>query len=289
MIISDEWQDYECISTSNGEKLERFNNIILVRPDPQIIWKIKKSNQWNKYDGYYHRSKEGGGYWEFKNKPTSHWIVNYKNLKFRVYPTNFKHVGLFPEQATNWDYIIKKINASNLQEINALNLFGYTGAATVALASTKATEVVHVDASKKINEWAKENIKLNNLSSKTVRYITEDAIKFIEREKRRKRKYQVVILDPPSYGRGPNKEVWKLENNLVNILEKIKEILADDYLFVLINCYTTGFSSISLSNLLKLTFQEASITAGEIGLPVTDGDLILPCGIYGRIENNIRR
>lgn len=286
MNISNKWQDYKCLKTGDGEKLERWGNIILNRPDPQIIW--RKTQKWTNYDGYYHRSSEGGGYWEYQKKLPEYWTVNYNNLTFKVSPTNFKHTGIFPEQASNWDYIDKKIKEylQNHKEIHILNLFAYTGCATMAAANANATEVVHVDASKSINEWAKENMKLCHLENKKIRFITEDVIKFLEREKRRGHTYQGIIMDPPSYGRGPNKEVWKFENDFPKLLDKVKDILDEDYSFILINSYTTGISHISLENILKLEFPNQKIETGENCLPVTENNLILPCGIYGKITKN---
>lgn len=286
MNISNKWQDYECIKTGDGEKLERWGNIILNRPDPQIIW--KKKSIWNSYDGYYHRSTEGGGYWEFKKKLPEYWTVNYNNLTFKVSPTNFKHTGIFPEQAANWDYINEKVTnyMKNHDEMHVLNLFAYTGCATMTAANAGATEVVHVDASKGINEWAKENMHLCHLEDKTIRFITEDVIKFLEREIRRGRKYQGIIMDPPSYGRGPNKEVWKFENDFPTLLDKVKEVLDEDYSFLLISSYTTGISHISLENILKQEFPNQKIESGENTLPVTEDNLILPCGIYGKVTKD---
>lgn len=286
MNISNKWIDYECLKTGNGEKLERWGNIILNRPDPQIIW--PKKEKWNNYDGYYHRSTLGGGYWSFEKKLPEYWTIKYRNLTFKVSPTNFKHTGIFPEQAANWDYINEKVKEylKNHNEMHVLNLFAYTGCATMAAAEAGATEVVHVDASKSINEWAKENMKLCNLENKKIRFITEDAIKFIEREKRRNHTYQGIIMDPPSYGRGPNKEVWKFENDFPKLLEKVKDILDDDYSFLLISSYTTGISHISLKNILKLEFPKDKIETGENCLPVTENNLILPCGIYGKVTKN---
>lgn len=286
MNISNKWIDYECLKTGNGEKLERWGSIILNRPDPQIIW--PKKEKWNNYDGYYHRSTLGGGYWSFEKKIPEYWTIKYKNLTFKVSPTNFKHTGIFPEQAANWDYINEKVKEylKNHNEMHVLNLFAYTGCATMAAAEAGATEVVHVDASKSINEWAKENMKLCNLENKKIRFITEDAIKFIEREKRRNHTYQGIIMDPPSYGRGPNKEVWKFENDFPKLLEKVKDILDDDFSFLLISSYTTGISHISLENILKLEFSKDKIETGENCLPVTENNLILPCGIYGKVTKN---
>lgn len=286
MNISNKWIDYECLKTGNGEKLERWGNIILNRPDPQIIW--EKKDVWNNYDGYYHRSNEGGGYWEYKKKLPEYWTVKYNNLTFKVSPTNFKHTGIFPEQAANWDYIDFKVKEylKDHEKMHILNLFAYTGCATMAAANAGATEVVHVDASKSINEWAKENMKLCHLEDKTIRFIADDAIKFLEREKRRGHTYQGIIMDPPSYGRGPNKEVWKFENDFTKLLDKVKDVLDKDYSFLLISSYTTGISHISLENILKLKFPNQKIETGENCLPITENNLILPCGIYGKITKN---
>ena len=286
MNISNKWIDYECLKTGNGEKLERWGNIILNRPDPQIIW--EKKDVWNNYDVYYHRSNEGGGYWEYKKKLPEYWTVKYNNLTFKVSPTNFKHTGIFPEQAANWDYIDFKVKEylKDHEEMHILNLFAYTGCATMAAANAGATEVVHVDASKSINEWAKENMKLCHLEDKTIRFIADDAIKFLEREKRRGHTYQGIIMDPPSYGRGPNKEVWKFENDFTKLLDKVKDVLDKDYSFLLISSYTTGISHISLENILKLKFPNQKIETGENCLPITENNLILPCGIYGKITKN---
>lgn len=286
MNISNKWIDYECLATGNKEKLERWGNIILNRPDPQIIWNKDMNNAiWDKWDGYYHRSIKGGGYWEFRKKLPEYWTIGYKNLTFKVSPTNFKHTGIFPEQATNWDYIINKLRTFESDEVRVLNLFAYTGCATMAAASCDIDEVVHVDASKGIIDWAKENMKLCHLENKKIRFIVEDAIKFLEREKRRGRTYHAIIMDPPSYGRGPNKEVWKLEDNLKELLEKVRDVLDENYCFMLINSYTTGVSPTALNNILNLTFPNAIIETGEIGLPTTE-KLILPCGIYGKVTKN---
>ena len=286
MNVSNKWSDYECLATGNGEKLERFGNVILNRPDPQIIWNKSNNSVWNTWDGYYHRSNMGGGSWEFKKKLPVYWTINYKNLTFKVSPTNFKHTGIFPEQATNWDYIIEKINNSNIKDFRALNLFAYTGCATMAAASANSKEVVHVDSSKGMIEWAKENMKLSHLEDKTIRFIQDDVLKFLDREIRRGRTYHAIIMDPPSYGRGPNKEVWRFEDNIQELLNKAKQLLDKDYSFLLINCYTTNFSSTSLHNVLALTFKNNNIETGEIGLPVAENNLTLPCGIYGKVSRN---
>lgn len=286
--ISNNWQDYECIATGDKEKLERWGNIILNRPDPQIIWPKENKQLWNKMDAHYIRSNLGGGHWEYIKKIPENWTIKYKELTFKVSPTNFKHTGIFPEQATNWDYIMDKIKSykNNHNEMRVLNLFAYTGCATMAASIAGATEVVHVDASKGMIEWAKENMHLSHLENNKIRFIVDDVIKFLEKEKRRGRTYHAIIMDPPSFGHGPNKEVWKLEENIQQLLLKSKEILDKDFSFLLINSYTTGLSSISLNNILSLIFKNNKIITGEIGLPVTENKLILPCGIYGKITKN---
>ena len=284
--VSDGWNDYQCILSGDGEKLEKWGDIILRRPDPQIIWNKDKLADWNSYDAIYHRSNKGGGNWEYRKKLPSEWTIKYKHLTFKVSPTNFKHTGIFPEQATNWDYVMDKIKNFNKDDIRVLNLFAYTGCATMAAASAGATEVVHVDAAKGMVEWAKENMKLCNLENKKIRFIVDDVIKFLEREKRRGRTYHGIIMDPPSYGRGPSGEVWRLENNLQELLLKAKDVLDDDFSFLLINSYTTGISPTSLENILKLTFKGNKVETGEIGLPIKENNLVLPCGIYGRITKD---
>ena len=214
--ISNNWIDYKCLASGNGEKIEKWGDIILRRPDPQIIWNKSNSNIWNSWDGMYHRSNKGGGNWEFKHKLPDNWNINYGELKFKVSPTNFKHTGIFPEQAVNWEYIIKQISERCKidDDIKVLNLFAYTGCATMAAAYAGAKEVVHVDASKGMVEWAKDNMRLCGLENNKIRFIVDDVIKFLEREKRRGRTYNAIIMDPPSYGRGPKGEVWRLEDNL---------------------------------------------------------------------------
>lgn len=289
MIISSDWIDYKCIASGNGEKIEKWGTYILRRPDPQIIWDKSNNNIWNKWDGFYHRSCKGGGTWEFRRKLPDHWIIKYKDLSFKVSPTNFKHTGIFPEQAINWDYVMNKIKMrkkENNSEIRILNLFAYTGCATMAASFAGADEVVHVDAAKGMVEWAKENMKLCGLEHNKIRFIVDDVIKFLEREKRRGRTYHGIIMDPPSYGRGPKGEVWRLEDNLAELLNKAYDVLDDDYSFLLINSYTTGVSPSSLKNILSLTFKDALIETGEIGLPIEENKLVLPCGIYGRVTKN---
>ena len=286
MNLSDKWTDYEILATGNGMKLERFGNIILNRPDPHIIWDKTNNPIWNTWDGYYHRSTKGGGYWEFKKKLPEYWTIKYRDLTFKVSPTNFKHTGIFPEQATNWDYITEKIKSCQEKEIRILNLFAYTGCATMVASHAGADEVVHVDASKGMVDWAKENMKLSHLENNKIRFIVDDVIKFLEKEKRRGRTYHGIIMDPPSYGRGPNKEVWRLEDNLQELLDKTKDILDENYSFLLINSYTAGISPTSLNNILKQTFPNSQIITGEIGLPITENNLVLPCGIYGKVSKN---
>lgn len=285
--ISNEWQDYECMDAGNGEKLEKWGNYILRRPDPGALWGITLDNTWEKVDGHYHRSDKGGGYWDFKTKLPEYWTVSYKHLTFKVTPTNFKHTGLFPEQATNWDFMMEKIKTSN-RKIKVLNLFAYTGAATMACASAGA-EVTQVDASKGMSMWAKENMKLSKLEDKNIRFIVDDCLKFVQREYRRGNKYDAIVMDPPSYGRGPNKEIWKFEKNIAVLLEACINILSDKPLFVLINSYTTGASNIVLGNMLKTSLLKdynGKVETGEVGLPITKNDLVLPCGIYGKWESN---
>lgn len=284
--VSNEWKDYTCIATGDGEKLEKWGDIVLRRPDPQIIWNKTDNKIWNSYDAIYHRSNKGGGHWEYRRKLPEYWTISYKHLNFKVSPTNFKHTGIFPEQAINWDYVMNKIKDSKIEEFRVLNLFAYTGCATMAASSAGATEVVHVDASRGMIDWAKENMKLSNLENNKIRFIVDDVIKFLEREKRRGRTYHGIIMDPPSYGRGPNGEVWKLEENLQELLIKARDVLDENYSFLLINSYTTGISPTSLNNILKLTFNNSVVETGEIGLPVKENNLVLPCGIYGRVTKN---
>lgn len=286
--ISDEWKDYECISAGNGEKLERWGNVIFRRPEPQAMWVVDKKDMWNNVDGFYHRSNKGGGYWDFTKKIPEFWTVKYKDLTFKVSPTNFKHTGLFPEQAANWDFSMNKIRNAN-REIKVLNLFAYTGAATMAASKAGAAEVVQVDASKGMTEWAKENMHLCGLDDHKIRFIVDDCLKFVEREARRGHKYDVIIMDPPSYGRGPNGELWKFEQSLDVLINACMKVLSDKPLFFLINAYTTGISSTVLYNILKTTVEQhygGKVESGEIGLPITDNNLVLPCGIYGRWESN---
>lgn len=286
MLINKEWKNYEIIDASNGEKLESWNNIILLRPDPQIIWdngNLKK--KYSNINAHYHRSNKGGGYWENYKDTPDHWEVKYKDLTFNIKQMGFKHTGLFPEQATNWDYMIDKIKKAK-REIKVLNLFAYTGGATVACMYAGA-HVTHVDSSKGIVSWAKENVKSSRLDETKVRYIVDDVIKFVQREIRRGNHYDAIIMDPPSYGRGSNGEVWDVEKDLYKLVELCTELLSDNPLFFHINSYTTGLSKEVLVNILKLTVlkkYEGIITSDEIGLPIKDSDLVLPCGIFARYE-----
>ena len=285
MNIANEWKDYEIIDMANGEKLERWGNIKLIRPDPQIIWKNKSfPNEWKNANARYNRSNTGGGAWEYKKRLPESWQVKYKNLTFNIKPMGFKHTGLFPEQAVNWDWMINKIQQSK-RNIKVLNLFAYTGGATVACLSAGAS-VCHVDSSKGMTTWAKENVESSGLREKPVRFIIDDVVKFVQREIRRGNKYDAIVMDPPSYGRGKNGEVCQFENNIADLVELCMQVLSDDPLFFLINSYTTGISSKVLANLLELNMKnyKGKITSGEIGLPMKNSNLVLPCGIYGRWE-----
>ena len=284
MLINRDFKDYECIDAGNGEKIERFGKIILRRPDPQAMWN-SNLDEYKKLDGFYHRSDKGGGHWEYFTKFPPYFTINYKDLTFKVGPTNFKHMGIFPEQAVNWDYMMDKIRNSG-RKIKVLNLFAYTGCATMACSKAGA-DVVHVDASKGMIEWAKENMRLSHLENNSIRFICDDCLKFVQREFRRGNKYDAIIMDPPSYGKGPNGEVWKFEDSLYVLIEACNKILSDKPLFFLINSYTTGVSSTVLANILKTTIKlDGKIRCGEVGIPITKRDLILPCGIYGRWEEN---
>ncbi|MFS0722570.1 class I SAM-dependent methyltransferase [Paenibacillus sp. 1P07SE] len=290
MYIANQWTDYELLDTGGGEKLERWGDVILRRPDPQIIWPLaKEDGDWRLADGHYHRSSSGGGQWSFRKQLPESWTIAYGPLRFRIQPTNFKHTGLFPEQAVNWSWMMEKISQAG-RPIRVLNLFAYTGGATAAAAAAGA-EVCHVDAAKGMVQWAKENARLSGLADKPVRYITDDVFKFVQKEQRRGRQYDAIIMDPPSYGRGPNGETWKLEQNLYPFLESCMSILSPNPLFVLVNSYTTGLSPSVLHNLLHLTVSRkygGQIHCGEIGLPITRSGLNLPCGMLGRWEADER-
>lgn len=284
MDVARDWKDYEILDMANGEKLERWKNIVLVRPDPQIIWKNKSfPNKWEDVNARYIRSSTGGGNWDFNKKVPANWQIKYKDLTFNIKPMGFKHTGLFPEQAVNWDWMIDKIKHAG-REIKVLNLFAYTGGATVACSYAGAS-VCHVDSSKGMVTWAKENIISSGLEKNPVRYIIDDVVKFVNREIRRENKYDAIIMDPPSYGRGTNGEVWKFEENIADLVKLCTRVLSDKPLFFLINSYTTGISSTVLENILKLNIKaKGKLSSGELGLPMSDSNLILPCGIYGRWE-----
>ena len=287
MKIANNWNDYRIIDMANGQKLEIWKNIVLSRPDPQIVWKDKSfPKEWEKANAIYKRSKTGGGAWEYKKKLPQNWQIKYKDLTFNIKPMGFKHTGLFPEQAVNWDWMREKIEKSN-KEIKVLNLFAYTGGATVACLASGAS-VCHVDSSKGMVAWAKENVQSSGLAEKKVRYIIDDVVKFVNREIRRGNKYDAIIMDPPSYGRGTNGEVWQFENNIYDLVELCTKVLSENPLFFLINSYTTGISSTVLANILNLTVGknfEGKVESGEIGLPMENSKLVLPCGIYGRWES----
>ncbi|MBQ7717870.1 MAG: class I SAM-dependent methyltransferase [Clostridia bacterium] len=278
MYSSNGWKDYEIIEASDGMKTERWDNIILKRPDPQVIWKSDGSCR-TKIDAVYHRSQSGGGKWEFYKKLPERWTVKYKDLKFYVRPTGFKHTGLFPEQAVNWDYISQRVRKHG--KCNVLNLFAYTGGATLAAAEAGA-DVVHVDASKGMVTWAKENLALSGLADRYVRFIVDDCEKFIVREIKRGHKYDGIIMDPPSYGRGPGGELWKMEDKIYTFARLCAEVLSDDPAFFIINSYTTGLAPTVIKNIISLALH-AKAEADEIGLPITSSGLYLPCGATGRL------
>lgn len=287
MKLANEWKDYKILDMADGQKLERWGNVILSRPDPQIIWKDKSfPKKWKEINAAYHRSNSGGGSWEYNKNMPKQWKIKYKNLTFNIKPMGFKHTGLFPEQAVNWDWMINKIK-SEKREIKVLNLFAYTGGATVAC-SYAGAKVCHVDSSKGMTTWAKENLEASGLKDKPVRFIVDDVVKFVNREIRRGNKYDAIIMDPPSYGRGANGEVWQFENNIYDLVELCNNVLSDNPLFFLINSYTTGISCKVLEDILELTvnkYRKGRLESGEIGLPMENSKLVLPCGIYGRWES----
>lgn len=290
MWIADGWKDYEVVDCSEGEKLERWGNYTLVRPDPQVIWNTPKKNSgWKNRNAHYHRSKKGGGEWEFFDLPKQ-WKIQYKDLTFNLQPFSFKHTGLFPEQAVNWDWFRELITNRKKQNpeknIKVLNLFAYTGGATVSAARAGAA-VTHVDASKGMVTWAKENAISSGLKDAPIRWIVDDCVKFVEREIRRGNKYDGIIMDPPSYGRGPKGEIWKIEENIFSFIELCTKVLSDEPLFYLVNSYTTGLQPAVLSYMMGVTIQKkfgGKVMADEIGLPVSESNLILPCGASGRWE-----
>ena len=283
MWIADGWNDYGVLDCGSGEKLERWGGQILVRPDPQAIWETPRENRgWRSAQGRYHRSSSGGGHWEKEKLPES-WQVKCRDLTFQVKPMNFKHTGLFPEQAVNWDFAREKIERAG-RPVRVLNLFAYTGGATVACAASGA-QVCHCDAAKGMVSWAKENARVSGLENAPIRWIVDDCAKFVEREIRRGRTYDAIIMDPPSYGRGPGGEVWKLEDNLFPFVRLCTQVLSEQPLFVIINSYTTGLAPSVLGYLLSLLVKEkfgGRVTWDELGLPVTETGLALPCGATGR-------
>ncbi len=283
MWLADNWKDYEVLDTSNGEKLERWGKYLLVRPDPQVVWNTPHENPgWKKKNGHYHRSSKGGGEWEFFSLPQQ-WSIHYGNLTFQLKPFSFKHTGLFPEQAANWDWFSDLIKNAN-RPIKVLNLLAYTGGATLAAAAAGAS-VTHVDASKGMVAWAKENAASSGLSDAPIRWIVDDCQKFVEREIRRGNHYDAIIMDPPSYGRGPKGEIWKIEDAIHPLVSLCSQLLSDKPLFFLINSYTTGFAASVLTYLLGLEVVSkfgGHVVSDEIGLPVTQSGLVLPCGSSGR-------
>ncbi|QOV19681.1 class I SAM-dependent methyltransferase [Blautia liquoris] len=284
MWIADKWKDYEVLDTSDGEKLERWGKYILVRPDPQVIWSTpRKHPDWQKINGHYHRSSKGGGEWEFFNLPEQ-WKISYRDLNFHLKPFSFKHTGLFPEQAVNWDWFSDKIKNAN-RPIKVLNLFAYTGGATLAAAQAGAS-VTHVDASKGMVTWAKENAVESGLEQAPVRWLVDDCKKFVEREIRRGHHYDGIIMDPPSYGRGPKGEIWKIEESIFPFIMLCTQILSEEPLFFLVNSYTTGLAPSVLGYMLSVALKKYGgyVEAEEIGLPVMSSGLILPCGASGRWE-----
>ena len=285
MWLADNWKDYEVLDTSNGEKLERWGNYLLVRPDPQVVWNTPHTNPgWKKKNGHYHRSSKGGGEWEFFDLPQQ-WNLHYKDLTFHLKPFSFKHTGLFPEQAANWDWFSELIKKAG-RPVKVLNLFAYTGGATIAAAAAGAS-VTHVDASKGMVTWAKENAASSGLADAPIRWIVDDCVKFVEREIRRGNHYDAIIMDPPSYGRGPKGEIWKIEESIHPLVKLCAQLLVDRPLFFLINSYTTGLQPAVLSYMLGTAVAKkhgGKVSADEVGLPVSANGLVLPCGASGRWE-----
>ena len=283
MLVSNFGDDYRLLKASNGQKLETWGKVTLLRPDPVIIWNDGNINT-SEADAVYYRSNTGGGHWENLKKVPERWTINYKNLTFNIKQMGFKHTGLFPEQAVNWERMIGKIQNSKKKDIKILNLFAYTGGATVACLSAGAS-VVHVDSSKGMNDWAKENVVSSGLQDKPVRFLVDDVIKFVEREIRRGNKYDGIVMDPPSYGRGANKEVWSIEKDLDRLLSLCEQILVDDYLFVCVNTYSTNLSLLTLENILKTHFISGNVQVDEIALPIENSKLYLSCGVTGWITH----
>ncbi len=283
-LIPRDRADYELLDAGDGMKLERWGCHVLARPDPQVIWP-RAGGEWTDWDAWYHRSSKGGGRWEFRSRLPESWTVRWRELEFKIAPTGFKHTGLFPEQAVNWDWCGERIREAKAsgRDISVLNLFGYTGAATVAAAAAGA-RVCHVDAAKGMVEWCKENARLSGLADAPVRYIVEDCLAFVRREIRRGKKHDALIMDPPSYGHGAGGEVWKLDTHLWPLLVECEKLLSDEPLFFLVNAYTTGLSPTALANVMQrlLSRRGGRIATGEVGLPITRSGMVLPCGIFGR-------
>lgn len=283
MWIADSWKNYEVLDTSGGEKLERWGDYILVRPDPQVIWNTERTLPgWKQNNGHYHRSQKGGGEWEFHKLPEE-WMISYRELNFHLKPFSFKHTGLFPEQAVNWDWFSERIKNAH-RPVKVLNLFAYTGGATLAAAAAGAS-VTHVDASKGMVGWAKENAASSGLAEAPIRWLVDDCVKFVEREIRRGNRYDGIIMDPPSYGRGPKGEIWKIEESIYPFVELTTQLLSDDPLFFLINSYTTGLQPAVLTYMISSTVKArfgGTVVSDEIGLPVKKNGLVLPCGASGR-------
>ena len=286
MKLANSWKDYEIIDSSRGMKLERWRDIYLLRPDPQIIWDNGDLlEKYSNVNAVYYRSNKGGGHWENLKKTPSNWQISYKDLTFNIKQMGFKHTGLFPEQAVNWDFMMDKIKNSN-RPIKVLNLFAYTGGASVACLKAGAS-VVHVDSSRGMVDWCKENVRASKLEDKPIRYLVDDVVKFVQREIRRGNKYDAIVMDPPSYGRGSNGEVWDIEKDLDNLIILCSQLLSDNPLFFLINSYTGGLTKEVIHNLVKLRIlpkYKAKVEIEEIGLSITKNDLVLPCGITGRVE-----
>ncbi|MDO9543158.1 MAG: class I SAM-dependent methyltransferase [Kiritimatiellia bacterium] len=282
LLIADKWTDYEVLDCGDGRKLERWGKYIFIRPDPQVIWPKVSPELWENYDAIYRRSSSGGGAWNFVRKIPEHWMITYHSFKFKVRPTGFKHLGLFPEQQANWDWIIDVIKGAQ-RPVSLLNLFGYTGGATVAAASTGAA-VCHVDAARGMVDWCRENAALCGLANAKIKYIVDDCLAFIRREIRRGKSYDAIIMDPPSFGRGKSGEIWKLEDNLWELLDECRKLLGKNPLFMLVNAYTANLSPLVLANMVGASLKDRGgrMESGEIGLPVKSDGKILPCGIYCR-------
>lgn len=284
MFIADKLTDYTILDTGDGMKLERWGKYILSRPDPQVIWEKQRPELWRRVDAQYSRSNSGGGHWNFNKELPEKWVFHFQNLNFYVRPTGFKHTGLFPEQSANWEFMMKKL--SGKREANILNLFAYTGGATIACASMGA-KVTHVDAAKSMVAWAKENAAVSGLANAPIRYIVDDCLKFVLREQRRERKYDGILMDPPSYGRGADGQVWKCEDDLFNFVKETSKLLSDDPLFFMISSYTTGLSSIVIENMIDICVKRnygGKTEAGDLAIPVKEQGIFLPCGNTARWE-----